>query len=97
MVNNVAWFRNYYLCHRCDSAWSSAWSCMADDDCPRCGARHMSPFDSDDLTNVIHAGADAFVVLHSPDTAEERPAYQEIATFKCREHAEDFIELVLSE
>jgi len=70
---------------------------MSDDDCPRCGARHMSPFNSDDLTNVIRARADGFAVLRSADTAEERPAYQEIATFKCREHAEDFVELLLSE
>lgn len=93
----MAWFRNYYMCDRCNSPWSSDWSCMPDDDCPRCGARHMSPFDSDDLTNVICLQADAFVVLRSPDTAEERPAYQEIARFQCREHAEEFIESVLSE
>jgi hypothetical protein len=57
----------------------------------------MSPFDSDDLTHVVRVQADAFLVLRSPDIAEERPAYQEIARFKCREHAEEFIELVLSQ
>ncbi len=92
----MAWFRNYYLCESCDSPWSSDWSCTCDDDCPRCGARHMSPFDGDDLTNVVRMQADAFLVLRSPDTAEERPAYQEIARFKCREHADEFIEFVLS-
>ena len=91
----MAWFRNYYLCERCDSPWSSDWSCMCDDDCPRCGARHMSPFDSDDLTAIIRAHADAFLVLHSPDAAENLPIYQEIASFKRREHAEEFIECVL--
>ena len=68
---------------------------MCDDDCPQCGARHMSPFDSDDLTSVIKAQVDTFLVLRSPDTAENVPAYQEIARFKFREHAEEFIECIL--
>lgn len=91
----MAWFRNYYLCESCDSPWSSDWSCMCDDDCPRCGARHMSPFDSDDLTNVIKQRDETFLVLRSPDTAEDAPVYKEIASFWFREHAAAFIERVL--
>ena len=43
------WFRNYYRCEACGHEWEDEWSCMCDDDCPECGARHMSPFKSDDL------------------------------------------------
>ena len=39
-------FLNHYECPRCDCAWSDAWSCQVDDDCPACGLRHISPEDS---------------------------------------------------
>ena len=48
----MAWFRNFYLCADCDSVWTDEWSCMCDEDCPRCGGRHMSPYRSDDLTEI---------------------------------------------
>lgn len=41
-------FINYYECPRCDGTWSDAWSCQCDDECPDCGLRDISPFDSDD-------------------------------------------------
>lgn len=41
-------FRNFYLCEHCDSTWTDIWSAMCDDDCPHCGARHMSPYKSED-------------------------------------------------
>ena len=44
----MAWFSNHYRCERCDGAWTDEWSSMCDDDCPICGARHMSPHDSDE-------------------------------------------------
>jgi hypothetical protein len=43
-----SWFVNHYRCYRCGNEWSDEWSCMCDDDCPACGARHCSPYDSDD-------------------------------------------------
>ena len=43
-------FRNYYRCARCGHEWTHNWSATCDDDCPRCGARHMSPYKSDDIT-----------------------------------------------
>jgi predicted nucleic acid-binding Zn-ribbon protein len=49
----MAWFRNYYKCVRCGSEWTDEWSCMCDDDCRQCGARHMSPYNSDDLTEIV--------------------------------------------
>jgi hypothetical protein len=93
----MAWFRNHYLCGRCDSAWETEWSCMCDDDCRHCGARHMSPFDSDDLTYIVRTRTDYYIVLHSPDNAEDRPLYQEVDRFKSRLDAEAFVESTLSD
>lgn len=45
----MAWFRNFYRCARCGHEWSDAWSATCDDDCPECGARHMSPYKSEDI------------------------------------------------
>ena len=44
----MAMFLNFYICERCDSTWTDLWSAMCDDDCPHCGARHISPFKSED-------------------------------------------------
>src|SRR5437868_1080657 len=43
-------FRNYYRCDRCGNEWTDLWSAQCDDDCPHCGARHMSPYKSKDVT-----------------------------------------------
>jgi predicted nucleic acid-binding Zn-ribbon protein len=45
----MAWFRNFYRCARCGHEWTDEWSAMCEDDCPRCEARHMSPYKSEDL------------------------------------------------
>jgi hypothetical protein len=87
----MAWFLNYYRCGRCHRGWADEWSCMCDDD-PHCGARHMSPYDSDDLTEVIEEIEGVFVVQRSPDTAEHSPAYTEIGRFESRERAQRFVE-----
>jgi Arc/MetJ-type ribon-helix-helix transcriptional regulator len=47
--NEGASFRNFYRCVRCDNAWDDVWSCQCDDDCPACGARHISPYQSEDM------------------------------------------------
>ena len=44
----MTWFRNHYQCARCGYEWTDEWSATCDDDCPQCGARHMSPYKSDD-------------------------------------------------
>jgi hypothetical protein len=49
----MAWFLNFYKCARCKRIWADQWSATCDDDCPHCGARHMSPFDSERLTTLI--------------------------------------------
>lgn len=87
----MAWFRNHYVCGRCDSVWTDEWSCMCDDDCPRCGARHMTPFKSDDLTEVILREGEKFIVLWSPETAGQNPDYRELGTFPTRQQAEAFL------
>lgn len=51
----MAWFRNHYECARCGHRWTDEWSATCDDDCPHCGARHMSPRKSEDLPEPEHA------------------------------------------
>jgi len=87
----MAWFYNHYICERCDSIWADEWSCMCDDDCPRCGARHMSPYKSEDLTEVIEQNGDKFIVLWSPETAEHHPDYRQLGAFTTRQQAEAFL------
>jgi len=87
----VAWYRNYYKCARCGRDWPDEWSCMCDDDCPHCGARHMSPYESDDLTEIIERNGGEFVVLWSPETAEHDPDYRELGRFSTRAEAEAFL------
>jgi hypothetical protein len=69
---------------------------MCDDDCPNCGARHASAIESEDLTHLIVLEATAFVVLRSPDTAEDRPDYEEIGRFSSNALAKRFIEAVVN-
>ena len=87
----MAWFCNYYTCDRCGKNWTDEWSCTCDDDCPHCGARHMSPDNSDDLTEVIEPDGDKLVVLWSPETAGYDPDYRELGSFPTREKAEAFL------
>jgi hypothetical protein len=77
----MAWFRNHYHCERCDGTWVDEWSSMCDDDCPDCGARHMSLLHSDDLTEIVEKQAHLFVVLRSPLSAEHTPDYDVVASF----------------
>ncbi len=87
----MAWYRNYYKCARCERFWPDEWSCICDDDCPYCGARHMSPYDSDDLTEVIATNGDEFVVLWSPETAGHYADYRELGRFPSRAETEAFL------
>ena len=88
MEEHMAWFRNHYRCERCGRDWQDEWSATCDDDCPHCGARHMSPVSSDDLTIVAQENEDGtFAVLRSPDTAEHDPDYAEVSRAATREGA----------
>jgi hypothetical protein len=87
----MAWFLNHYECAQCEQRWHDEWSCMCDDECPNCGARDMSPFNSEDLTAVIERQGTVFLALRSPDTAEHRPDYRELGRFSSRAQAEEFL------
>ncbi|QLH73285.1 hypothetical protein [Rhodopseudomonas palustris] len=87
----MAWFLNIYRCERCGRIWTDEWSCMCDDDCPHCGARHMSPLDSNDLTDLIVQEGKKFVALRSPDSAGHHPDYKEIGRFPTRKKAAAFL------
>ena len=65
----MAWFRNYYRCARCAYEWTDEWSAMCDDDCPHCGARHMSPYKSAELE--VAAGRDTALEPTVPRTQIE--------------------------
>lgn len=41
-------FLNHYRCPQCNHHWSDVWNCLCDDDCPKCGNRHISPYASAD-------------------------------------------------
>ncbi len=90
--NNMAWFRNHYKCPGCGCHWTDDWSCMCDDDCPACGDRHISPYDSEERTQIVERRGAGFVVLRSPDSAEHSPDYAEIASFPTMKEAETFME-----
>jgi hypothetical protein len=47
----------------------------------------MSPYDSDDLTEIIAKHGDSFVVFRSADTAGHKPNYQEVGVFPTLELA----------
>src|SRR5689334_11747926 len=58
----MAWFLNHYECARCERRWTDEWSCMCDDECPHCGARDMTPYESEELTTLIERQGMEFVV-----------------------------------
>jgi Zn-finger nucleic acid-binding protein len=93
----MAWFLNFYKCARCKGIWTDQWSCMCDDDCPHCGARHMSPYDGEDLTECVEQAGDEFVAIRSPYSAEHDPDYLEIGRFPTRAKAEEYLASVETE
>jgi DNA-directed RNA polymerase subunit RPC12/RpoP len=87
----MAWFLNFYRCDHCKRRWTDEWSCMSDDECPHCGSRDMTPFRSEDLTELVEQDGDEFVAIRSPDTAEHDPDYRELGRFPSLEKAEEFL------
>jgi hypothetical protein len=83
----MAWFRNHYECDRCKSKWTDEWSAMCDDDCRKCGARHMSPFRSDDLCEIVVRSESEYLLLRSADDAEATPEYLEVGRFRSAREA----------
>ncbi|RUU81431.1 MAG: hypothetical protein EOS05_08360 [Mesorhizobium sp.] len=88
----MSWYANHYECYRCGEHWVDEWSCMCDDDCPNCGARHATPIESEDLTRLIVPDASDFVVLRSPDNAQDQPDYEEIGRFASNALAKRFLD-----
>jgi hypothetical protein len=87
----MAWYRNHYHCGDCGTDWEDEWSCCCDDECPNCGSSDWSPYESEDLTEVICESEGAFVVLCSPDNAEHKPRYKEVARFASADLAAKFL------
>jgi len=42
-------YRNFYKCERCGEKWEDEWSSMSDDECPKCKAKNMTPYKSEEL------------------------------------------------
>ena len=87
----MAWYRNFYNCTDCGTSWEDEWSCCCDDECPECGSGDWSPYESEDLTEVIEQRGEEFAVLRSPEDADDRPSYSVIAKFTSRALAERFV------
>jgi hypothetical protein len=51
----------------------------------------MSPFDSEDLTELVAQDGEEFVAIRSPSSAEHDPDYRELGRFPTREKAEEFL------
>lgn len=77
----MAWYLNHYHCTDCGTGWSDEWSCCCDDECPSCGSGDWSPYDSDDLTEIVEESDGSLKLLRSPDAAEDGPDYKLIAIF----------------
>lgn len=86
----MAWFRNHYRCGDCGTKWADEWSCCCDDECPSCGSRDWSPYESDDLTEVVDSVSGSFVLLRSPESAEHYPDYAVVAQFPSQQAAERY-------
>jgi hypothetical protein len=87
----MAWFLNQYLCDECNREWQDEWSATCDDDCPYCGSRHMAPYDSIDLTEIIEEFKGKFMVYRSRDSAEDSADYELIGECNTRGAAEEFL------
>jgi hypothetical protein len=53
----------------------------------------MSPYDSDDLTELIEKREGHFFVYRSPESAEHDPNYEQIAKFPTLQEAEAYLRL----
>jgi hypothetical protein len=51
----------------------------------------MTPFESENLTEIVEQDGEEFVAIRSPDTAEHDPDYRELGRFPTREKAEEFL------
>ncbi|GBQ45235.1 hypothetical protein [Komagataeibacter europaeus] len=45
-------FLNHYHCDCCGTDWTDEYPCQVDDDCPKCGDRHISPHRFEDMAHA---------------------------------------------
>jgi hypothetical protein len=87
----MAWYLKRYECSRCCTLWSDEWSCACNDRCPKCNTE-IQPFVYDDLTYIVESRPHGkFVVMFSPDAAENSPGYEAIGTFDTETAAHAYI------
>ena len=70
-------FRNFYRCATCGHEWTDVWSAQCDDDCPRCGARHMSPYKSEDAEEGDDRIRSRFVNRRLPPNLRRRQSHHD--------------------
>jgi hypothetical protein len=88
----MAWYLKHYECTVCGAKWTDEWSCACNDRCPNCRAE-TEPYDDQDLSNVVESAAPGeFIVMFSPDSAEDSPEYEPIGTFDNEHDALAFIQ-----
>jgi hypothetical protein len=51
----------------------------------------MTPYNSEDLTELIERDGNEFVAIRSPDSAEHDPDYREVGRFPTLAQAEEFL------
>jgi hypothetical protein len=51
----------------------------------------MSPFGSENLTDLVGQEGNEFIAIHSPRSAEDKPNYREMGRFKTQAEAEEFL------
>jgi hypothetical protein len=51
----------------------------------------MSPYKSDDLTELVVPADKEFIAMRSPDSAEHDPDYEELGRFPTQAKAEEFL------
>jgi hypothetical protein len=48
---------NHYQCPECEHLWDDRWNSEAEDDCPGCGERHITPIGSEDQSVLFKCQA----------------------------------------
>ena len=49
MIEQEAWFLNFYECPEFGAMWESKWTSQCDDECPSCGLSSIQPYESQDI------------------------------------------------
>lgn len=66
-------YLNRYRCPRCARIWLDEWDCQPDDDCPYCGCRHVSPYQSDEIPQETPVTDTAVTEMTIADFAKDPP------------------------